>query len=213
MDILGARVSTAGAVLDAIPQAVSTAAGKQSDPAIASGAGGFFAAWTDERNDSSSNIGPDVYGTRLSGNGSVLDPAGIVISALVDQGIYAYRGESSPCVAFGGTTWFVGWRDTRLGSGGDAIFAARVSTAGGLLDPAGIQVVGKGSDWKTTLAMDWDGSKMGFAWSQQLDYAIQAARLNANGSLADTTPLSLLTGQDHLWGFAFNGTRLVALWT
>ncbi|HXG46236.1 MAG TPA: LamG-like jellyroll fold domain-containing protein, partial [Methylomirabilota bacterium] len=75
-DVAGARVTTSGSVLDGTGTFVSTAAGNQREPAVTRVNDGFFAVWQDERN---STVEPDVYGARLSGLGTVLDPGGISI--------------------------------------------------------------------------------------------------------------------------------------
>ena len=55
----------------------SAASGSQGNPAITSGAGMFFVVWEDNRH--SSVTGTDIYGTRVSSAGAVLDPLGIAI--------------------------------------------------------------------------------------------------------------------------------------
>jgi hypothetical protein len=77
-DIFGARVTTAGQVLDANGRLVSGAQGGQNNPDIAiSPAGTIMAVWEDRRTDTNG----DIFGTRLSTAGAlnVLDAAGIPI--------------------------------------------------------------------------------------------------------------------------------------
>lgn len=112
-------------------QPVSTAAsGNQQSAAIASGNNMFFVAWQDNRN--SANTAPDIYGTRVSAAGAILDPFGIAVCT-------AGTAQSTPTVAASGTTFLVAWQDARLG--GKDIFGARVSSVNGLvLDPLGFTI-------------------------------------------------------------------------
>ena len=74
-DIYGARVTSAGTVLDAAGIAISTAPRGQVRPAVAFDGTNYLVAWSDARTGSF-----DVYGARVSTTGSVLDPAGFAIS-------------------------------------------------------------------------------------------------------------------------------------
>jgi PASTA domain len=76
-DIYGARVSTAGTVLDPSGIPIATAPSYQVFAALAFDGTNYFAAWGDWR----LNPDADVYGTRMTTAGAVLDPNGILISA------------------------------------------------------------------------------------------------------------------------------------
>lgn len=125
-DIFAARVSPAGNVLDPSGIRVSSGAAAESNPTIASLDGGSLIAWQDSRG---GNL--DVYATRLSQAGVVLDGTGFPVStAMGDQsGVKAtsYAGD-----------YLLAWTDQRAGNAD--IYAARVSTAGAVLDLAGLGV-------------------------------------------------------------------------
>src|SRR5207237_9113661 len=113
VDVFGARVSPAGAVLARFP--VSTAPGNQWAPQVAWDGTSFLVVWHDRRN------GPgDVYGTRVSAAGAILDPNG--------RPIARFPGEQvAPTVAGASGQFLVGWEDRRGGPGGDRrghVFAA-----------------------------------------------------------------------------------------
>ena len=103
-DIYGARVSGAGSVLDPAGIPVSTAANDQSRrrwPGTAP------TSWWCGR--TSARAPRDIYGARVSGAGSVLDPAGIPIST-------AANNQTTPAVAWNGTDFLVVWQDRRSGT-------------------------------------------------------------------------------------------------
>ena len=92
-DVLGVRVSTAAAVLDAPPILISDEPGDQDFPAVAATAS-FFVAWRDRR----SLADYDVYGARVTAAGAVQDATGIAIAA-------TGREERNPAVANGSNKW------------------------------------------------------------------------------------------------------------
>ena len=113
-----------------VNQPVSTAAsGNQQSAAITCGAGMFFVAWQDDRN--ATNTATDIYGTRVSNTGAILDPFGIAICT-------TGTAQNKPSVAASGTTFLATWVDSRLG--GSDIFGARVSSAGVVQDPVGLAI-------------------------------------------------------------------------
>jgi hypothetical protein len=123
-DIRGARVSAAGAVLDANCGAViSGAAGSQflADAACASGQ--CLVVWEDRRNDPNNG---DIFGSRVTLGGAltVLDPNGIGIA------VVAGSAQAAPTVAAAGG-YLVAWQDNRnAGTTGIDIFGAQVGTNG-----------------------------------------------------------------------------------
>jgi len=125
-DIYATRVTPAGTVLDPAGLPVSTAAGIQGSPSLVFGGSSYFAVWADAR----TLTGADIYGARIATSGSVLDPAGIAISTATNS-----NGKGNPSVTFDGVNYFVGWQTGAFANFPPAgIFAARVSTAGQLLD-------------------------------------------------------------------------------
>jgi hypothetical protein len=123
VDIVGARVSSAGAVLDPNGVLVSTAAGSRFAPVISSGSSGTFAAWQDRRNAPAG--GYNIYGTRLKGGASLVvqDPFGLKLSNNTSR-------QSEPTLATLGGGWVVAWHDDRAGQGD--IFGQQIAQVGTL---------------------------------------------------------------------------------
>jgi hypothetical protein len=98
-------------------------------PALAFDGTNFLVTWADHR---AGSWNWDVYGTRVSQDGVVLDPSGIAISTAPHQ-------QRVPDVAFDGSNYLVVWDDARAAPGVD-VYGARVSSAGSVLDPSGIAI-------------------------------------------------------------------------
>ncbi|HPH69986.1 MAG TPA: hypothetical protein PLF40_29755, partial [Kofleriaceae bacterium] len=89
-------------------------------PSVAFDGTNYLVVWSDNR----ISAGDDIYGTRVSQTGTVLDTNGIKIAATA--GI-----QRNPQVAFAGGTYVVAWEDFKVTGGSEAdVVAATVSTAG-----------------------------------------------------------------------------------
>lgn len=103
------------------PRAFGDAVGGQGSSAIAYNGSIYFAVWADSR----SGHTAEIYGTRITASGEVLDPLGINVSG------YPAREDdppSEPSVTWTGEAFFVAWRTI-----GD-VYAARVIDDGTVLD-------------------------------------------------------------------------------
>src|SRR5688500_17818968 len=101
------------------------AAGFQVSPAVAFDGQNYLVVWMDGRNPT--NHSWDIWGTRVTPSGTILDPVGIPIGTTPVE-------HTDPAVAFGGGTFLVVW-------GGQAnavsdIHGARVGPDGSVLDPS-----------------------------------------------------------------------------
>ncbi|WP_242371713.1 InlB B-repeat-containing protein [Anaeromyxobacter sp. SG26] len=134
-DVYGARVA-GSTVTDPDGLPISRAGSSQGRPTIASDGSGFLVTWNDTRSGTS-----DVYGSRVSASGQVLDPSGLAIAAGADA-------QQAPDVGFEGAYYVVAWHDRRSGTAFD-VYAARVTSAGAVIDPSGF-LVGTGTGGVTT---------------------------------------------------------------
>jgi hypothetical protein len=192
-DVYGARVSPASTVLDPGGIAISTATREQLEPTIAFDGTNYLVVWSDYRSTSES----DIYGTRVSRTGAVLDPGGIAIAT-------ASGYQSSPAIAFDGTNYLVAW------VGANGISGTRISPAGTVLDPGGIAIA---SGYQDAPAIAFDGTNYLAAWGQN-GYDIYGTRISQAGAVLDPGGIAIASGA----GFraeptlAFNGTNYLVAW-
>jgi hypothetical protein len=186
-DVYGARVTTAGGVLDqgsnAIP--ISTADNNQRVPAVAFDGSNYLVVWHDNR-----GANYDIYGARVSEAGQVQDASGIAISTAAGHQYY-------PAVAFDGTNYLVAWHDGRTsGTTGLDIYGARVSGAGGVLDAGGIPMSTAANDQQIP-AVAFDGTNYLVAWydlrNGGLYSDIYGCRVNRAGQVGEEYAISTQT--------------------
>jgi hypothetical protein len=193
-DIHAQRVGANGSLVGSAI-IVSNAANDQSEPAVVFDGSNYLVAWTDHRNGNA-----DIYATRVSPGGVVLNPAGIAISI-------ASGAQSSSSIAYDGTNSLVVWSDFRNAT--RDIFGARVSSAGSVLDPTGIGIqTDSFSQFRPSIA--FGGGTYLVAWDESGD--IWGSRVAPDGAVVDPGGLLISTAPDTQDSptVAFSGTFLVA---
>jgi hypothetical protein len=137
----------------------STSSSYNALPALAAGDGAALLAW---QLGPSSSISQDVL-ARVIGPGLSLAGGNISVSA-------AAYSQQAPAVAWDGTQWVVAWQDLRatqdyLFDRRTDLYAARVSAAGVLLDPAGLALATDAAPeaWPTVAALGSGSALVG--WS------------------------------------------------
>ena len=207
-DVYGARISSAGSVLDRPPIRISTARESQVDPQVAFDGENFLVVWSDDRlKPDPEDPQDDVFGARVSRAGVVLDPDGIPISTAEGQ-------QLDPSLAFDGSRFLVVW--TAAGSGFGNIYGARIAPTGKVLDPKGF-VISSGSKGRSDPAVAFDGTRYLIAWSEEApdDYDIFATRVSPEGKALDPKPIRISRG-GHAWDaptVAFGDENYLVAWT
>ena len=84
-NIVGGRVSSAGAALDSTPFTISKSANSQFAPAVAFDGTNYLVVWEDSR-------APFLYGARVTPRGTMLDGSGFVISSACARPVESRRG-------------------------------------------------------------------------------------------------------------------------
>jgi hypothetical protein len=189
---------TASAVFNLISSGVVASAYTENNPAVASDGTNFLVVWADTRNGQSN----DIYGSRISSAGAVLDPTGIVISS-------APFDQVTPAIAFNGAEYLVVWADRRGGPLGDLnLFGQRVQTDG-TLDGAEINVVSTTNDQShpdvaaagSTWVVTWQDGRSGTD-------AVFFGRVSSAGAVMDGTGVQVPVNANpqDLPAIACNGT-------
>ena len=203
-DIYGARVTKAGAVLDATGIAISTSANNQETPAIAFDGNNYLVAWSDSRWGT-----PDIYGARVSMTGVVLDPAGIGISSMTPN------AQTTPSLAFDGTNYVVAWADNR--SNNSDIYAASVTPGGAVLDATGF-VITAGAGPSTEVAPAIACSTTGVCFAVWQDLRTGASDIDGTrfSGTAVNDPqglrISSAANDESNASVAFDGTNYFIVW-
>ncbi|MEO0081995.1 MAG: hypothetical protein ABIL25_06865 [candidate division WOR-3 bacterium] len=206
-DIYGARVSPAGVVLDPDGFRISLSEQTDENPAVASLGSEFFVVWQDKRN---SGNDEDVYGTRVSGSGQVLDTAGIPVAV-------AAKPQLRPSVASSGTGYLVTWQDLRNeATTGDDVYACRVTAAGVVLDPSGI-AVSRAAETQERPKLASDGTNYLIVWGDERNGSgdVYSARVSSAGAVLDPAGLPIHPSPNFWAGdpcVAYTGSQYIVVW-
>ncbi|MCY1075824.1 Ig-like domain-containing protein [Archangium lansingense] len=203
IDLYGTRVNASGTVLDVSGLALSTAIKSQLSPAVASNGTDYLVVWGDTRNGTAG----DVYGTRVTSGGAVLDPSGLALST-------AASGEGSPAVASNGTDYLVAWMDSRNGTSNFDIFGTRVTPSGEVQEPSGLAITtATGNQQYPAVASN--GTDYLVTWMDlRTSWDIYGARIFASGVVRDSPAFAISTASrsQQYPSVASNGTDYFVAW-
>jgi hypothetical protein len=199
--IRGARVTSGGIVLDPGGLVISGASGTMRTPAIACDSAQYFVVWHDARNDDG-----DIYGARVSADGTVLDPDGIPISRVEGS-------QESPSIAWDGADFLVVWAE--LG-GSPEIRGARVAPDGTVLDSTGL-LIWRGRSRQGRPSAAWGDSSFLVVWEDRrglTGYDITGARVSPAGVVLDTAGIEIAVaeGQQYAPDVVYNGAGFMVVW-
>ncbi len=187
-DVYASRVNAAGTVLDGDGFGVSTGVTEEGAPSVASNGVDYLVAWTDSRSGTST----DIYFSRVSSAGQVLDPTGLLLSA-------EESNENSPSVASNGTTYLIAWNDmvgegAVLEAGGErGTHANRVSSEGLVLD-GGVLVVSNPYSPMGTTHVASNGTD--FLVLGRVGGSLYGRRVSGSGSVLDASDFKVAPSSD-----------------
>jgi hypothetical protein len=205
--IHGARVTAGGIVADPAGIPISTLAGVQVYPSVASDGQDYLVVWSDDRNRNSASSYFDIYGARVTSAGVVAEPAGIPISTALGE-------QYLPAVAAGADGYCVVWMDHRSGrSGSFDMYGARLSRTGVVLDPDGILVQLADRDNSAAQAPAVAASGAGFLVVWQ-DQSIYGKLVNNNGVVPGigATLISQSAQREESPAVSSNGSEHLVVW-
>jgi len=185
IDLYGAFVNNAtGTVGPSFP--ISTAPAQQANwmpSGISFDGAKFLVVWQDNRSGSG-----EIYANRVTPTGALLDGDAASGGFLIATGANAgYGAPKGPQAVFNGTDWLVAW-------GGSRIRGARISPAGVVLDPAGIQLYKTViNDWFPALAYGGNGNFLVTWYYQDSNYTKYAQLI---GPLSVNHPPTVNAGTD-----------------
>jgi len=192
---------------------LSPAVGGQGDVAIAWGNTNYMLAWTDGR-DSSYGLHmfswvSDVFGTRVTSTGTVLDSAGLPINM-------SFSEQFEVALAWNGTHYLAAWSDGRGGHLTEDLYCTLVTEDGVPAEPNGVLVCGADGA-QVQSAVGWDGSTFLVVWSDSRDPAsphIYAARIASDGTVLDPggVLVSQATGTQLYPALAWDGANYLIAW-
>ena len=117
-----------------------------------------------------------------------------------------------PEVAFGSENYMVVWSDER--SGNYNIYAARVTPAGTVLDPAGILIGPTAPNYQFEPSIAFAGAQYFAVWMHfSAPCAVVGRFINCDGSLGDTVRIADLASSPYQTSVAFDGTNFLVVWT
>jgi hypothetical protein len=206
-DIYGMRIDASGRQLDEDAIPISTSTGSQEYPAVAFDNDSIYLVmWQDDR----SGSGNDIYGTRVTTSGNVLDAPGIAISTETGR-------QRFPSVAFDGTNFLVVWADERSGISTDDIYGTLVERNGNVVSPGG-NVIADDVNWQDNPSVAFDGTNYLVVWddygSGTFNEDIYGVRVNQSGNPVDASSIAISTADNGQYrpAVAFGGTTYLVVW-
>ncbi|HVU05163.1 MAG TPA: hypothetical protein VHE30_25615 [Polyangiaceae bacterium] len=183
---------------------VSGAANPQKSATVAFNGTNYLVAWEDSRPFSNT----DIYATRVTPTGTVLDTSGISVSL-------ALNSQTQPAAASDGTDFFVVWTDERAGIGAGDIYGTRVTAAGAVGSVTGLPIETNGL-LQDSPAIAFDGTNYLVVWEDQRTDAgdVYGIRVDTTGAAVDAAaiPISTATNAQLAPSLAFDGTNYLVAW-
>jgi len=201
-DIYGIQVAPSCSVLTPKPIVISAAPGDQLSPALAFDGTNYFVVWSENRGDSW-----DICGTRVTQAGDVVDAEAIAVSTETGD-------QSSPTVAFDGTSYLVVWSDRRRGT--LDIYGARVQPSGVVADPEGIPIsVATSHPDFPAIASGATGCFVVWQDFRNGTYDIYGARVDSSGVVLDPDGIAISCDVEvqQFPDLAFDGTNYLVVWS
>jgi len=179
---------------------------RQAGPAITFDGTNYLVVWQNKGRGFDVYESFDIYGTRVSQSGTILDPAGIVITD-------ALNWQLNPSVAFDGTNYLVVWEDNR--NGPSDIYGTRVNQRGVVIDSSGISI-STVADRQGSPAVAFDGENYFVVWEDKRNgsFDIYGTRVNQSGTILDPdgVPISRAENNQKSPSITFDDENYLVVW-
>ena len=120
--------------------------------------------------------------------------------------------QSDPDVAFDGNNYMVIWSDLRF-AGNNAVYGTRVTPAGSILDPAGIQIGPVNGTYQKEPSIIFIDDKYFVVWGHLTSpYGITGRFVNTDGTLGDTVHVATPGDVVHSTDIAYDGSKMFVVW-
>jgi hypothetical protein len=207
-DIYGTRIDSLGQILDPSGIEICFAIYDQERPNVAFDGNNYLVVWEDMRNNPSER---DIYGARVSVDGTVLEPTGFAITTAIDD-------QFRPSIAFDGTNYLAVWQDRRIGGYfDDDIFGARIDPSGTVIDTNSF-LVSRTPDNQRAPSVAFGDSTFFAVWQDDriggTDYDIYGTQIYPDGTVFDTIGIALYTenGNQSYPRIAFGANIYLIIW-
>ena len=174
--------------------------GDEETPDVAWNGSHYLVVWTEW----STGFSGDVFGTRVTPDGEVLDPDGIPIC--LDEDDQEYQ-----VVESNGDEFLVAWQDW---TDDPVIAGRRVSASGVVLDEAPI-LISAGSNDAWSPAITSDGTNFLVVWDDyRVGDDVYGARVAPDGTVLDAQGIPISTGSESKWApkASWSGNHYLVAW-
>jgi hypothetical protein len=158
---------------------ISSYINDQLQPEIAFNNSNYLVTWDDRR-----NTGGQIYYSRVTPSGTVLNDTGVRLSGIDSSDYYA-----SPAVAASGNQYLIAWRGIRLS--GDIILASRIDNAGVIIDTTPIELSGD-TMYANQIAMAGCENNYLVTWTSEVPdttgLGLYFKRISPQGEILDSAP-------------------------
>jgi hypothetical protein len=208
INIGGSRVDTSGTSLDPSGIAISAQPEWQSQPAIAFADTTFLVTWMDER----SAIVQEIYGARITTQGAVLDPTGILIATSLPFDTIVH---ASPSVAFAGSDWFCVYQKNDNDGSDPNIYGRRITAAGTIVDSV---LISNATNTQSRPRVTFNGTNYLAIWQDTRPGSyykeIYGTRITPLGAVLEPggIPISTMQWDQSLAELAAGGTACLTVW-
>jgi hypothetical protein len=121
--------------------------------------------------------------------------------------------QTDPEVAFDGTNYLAVWLDLRI-SGSNIVYVSRVTQAGVVLDPGGIQVGPADGTLQKEPSVAFIGDRYFVAWGHLASpFGVSGRFVNLDGTLGDTVHIATAGDVVHNTSIAYDGNKMFVVWT